>query len=61
MDINYLLQREQIERMRADQAACADVRAAHSELADSYRALVDSHRRRRLVAVSVTPDQRLLH
>jgi hypothetical protein len=45
MDINYLLQREQVERIRAEQAACANSRAAHRELAERYRALIEQNRR----------------
>lgn len=45
MDINYLLEREQVERVRAARAACAPSRAAHSELAARYRALIDQKRR----------------
>jgi hypothetical protein len=44
MDLNYLLLREQIERVRADKAACDNSRAAHRELAECYRALIDDHR-----------------
>ena len=45
MDINYLLQREQVERMLADRAASHNARAVHAELAQGYRALIDRHRR----------------
>jgi hypothetical protein len=45
MDINYLLEREQVERVRADRAACANSRAAHRELAARYRALIELKRR----------------
>ena len=44
MDLNYLLLREQIERVRADKAACDNSRAAHEELAQCYRAIIDEHR-----------------
>ena len=50
MDINDLLRREQIERMLADRAANDNVRAAHADRADLYRALVDGHRRDALAA-----------
>ena len=46
MDINYYLQREQVERVRADSSACDGARAAHQGLADSYRRLLDHHRDR---------------
>jgi hypothetical protein len=45
MDINYLLQREQVERVRADRATCSNSRAAHRELAERYRALIEQNRR----------------
>ena len=45
MDINYLLEREQVERVRADRAACSNSRAAHRELAERYRALIEQNRR----------------
>ena len=44
MDINYFLEREQVERVRADSAGCAESRAAHLGLAAGYRRLIDSHR-----------------
>jgi len=44
MDINYYLAREQVERVRADGAACDGARAAHQGLADCYRRLLDYHR-----------------
>ena len=53
MDINYLLKREQIERVRADRAGCDRSRAAHSEMADGYRLLVDGYRDRVAAAFSV--------
>lgn len=55
MDFNYLLHREQVERMRADEANCDESRAAHLSLADSYRAMIDGLRRQRLAAVGLTP------
>ena len=45
MDINYLLKREQIERMRADQAVCERSRAAHESLAAGFRRTLERHRR----------------
>jgi hypothetical protein len=56
MDLNYLLRREQIERMRADQAKCDDSRAAHLDLADNYRSMIDLQRRRRLSAVGLKSE-----
>lgn len=51
MDINYLAQRERVERTRASEAVNENVRAVHRELADSYRALIDAYHRNRLAAV----------
>ena len=56
MDLNYLLRREQIERMRADQAMCDDSRAAHLDLAESYRGMIDMQRRNRLAAVGLKAE-----
>ena len=44
MDLNYYLQREQVERMRADQAAHRAAAEAHRGLADLYRQHIDSYR-----------------
>jgi hypothetical protein len=55
MDINYLLEREQVERVRADRAACVSARIVHCQLADGYRALLDDHRRER-PATGSAPD-----
>ena len=44
MDINYILQREQIERVRAERAASAAARDAHVSMAEAYLALVTGHR-----------------
>ena len=56
MDINYLLQREQIERVRAERAASVAAKAAHREMADRYRDLVDGRRRSLLEAAGCNPD-----
>lgn len=40
MDVNYLYYRQQIERMRADAAACEASRTAHLDLAGRYDALI---------------------
>ena len=55
MDINYYLAREQIERARADAAACDGARDAHQGLADSYRRLLDWHRDRAVARVAGAP------
>ena len=36
MDVNYLYCRQQMELMRAEQAACPEARAAHRGLAEGY-------------------------
>jgi hypothetical protein len=56
MDINYLLQREQIERVRAERTTSAAARAAHQEMADRYRDMVEGQRRSLLEAAGVSPD-----
>lgn len=58
MDLNYLLHREQVERMRADEAGCDESRAAHLGLAQGYRTMIDGQRRSRLAAAGLTPDLR---
>ena len=45
MDINYILAREQIERALARASVNDGARAAHMEMADRYRDMVDGHRR----------------
>lgn len=44
MDLNYYLQREQVERIRADAAPSRTVRKAHQGLADLYRERIDAYR-----------------
>ena len=44
MDLNYYLQREQVERARADQADSGAARDAHRGLADLYRQKIDRYR-----------------
>lgn len=36
MDINYLLKREQVSLMQAENAACGEARLAHLEMARGY-------------------------
>ena len=57
MDINYLLQLEQIERVRAERTACAAAKAAHQEMANRYRDMVDGQRRSLLEAAGVSSDR----
>ena len=54
MDINDLLHREQIERMRADRAGCGEARAVHLELAGGYRNVIDGYRRRVFAAAGLS-------
>lgn len=48
MDLNYLLHREQVERVRADLAGSDPAKVAHRELADLYRQQIESYRRANL-------------
>jgi len=45
MDLHHYRQREQAERLRAQQATSAEARAAHLELAESYRSVIDAYER----------------
>ena len=45
MDLAYYRQREAAERLAADQARDPETRAGHSELADSYRRVIESYER----------------
>ena len=53
MDLNYLLHREGVERMRADGAACVESRHAHLGLAGIFRGRIDGLRRDRLAAAAL--------
>ncbi len=44
MDLNYYLHREQIERVRAEQADSRSARDAHRELAELYRQQIEEYR-----------------
>lgn len=44
MDLNYMLQREQVERRRADQAGPGAAAEAHRGLAALYREQIDRYR-----------------
>jgi len=48
MDLNYLLQRQQIERIRAQNAACGEARRAHAELASLYERAIEERTMGRL-------------
>ena len=45
MDLQHYRQREQAERLYADQTRDPAARAAHVELADSYRAVIEAYER----------------
>lgn len=45
MDLNYLLEREQVERVLAEAASSAEARVAHGQLADLYRSRINAYRR----------------
>lgn len=45
MDVNYFLEREQIERRRARQASSAEACAAHEAMAERYRDRIERYRR----------------
>jgi hypothetical protein len=44
MDLNYYLQREQVEKMRARQAGSGAARDAHQGLAQLYRDQIERYR-----------------
>lgn len=44
MDLNYMLQREQVERTRAQQAGSKPAADAHEGLAALYREQIDQYR-----------------
>ena len=45
MDVKHFTLREQSERHLASQAPTAEARAAHLELADSYRRVIEAYER----------------
>ena len=45
MDLHHYRQREQSERLQASQATTAEARAAHLELAESYRSVIEAYER----------------
>ena len=55
MDLNQLIHREGVERLRAVHAACAPSRAAHLCLAALYRDRIDGRRRRSLRDAAAGP------
>ena len=44
MDLNYLYFRQQVERMRADRAACTASEKAHRGMAELYGFLIDQEK-----------------
>lgn len=44
MDMNYYLHREQVERMRAEQAGASAAGEAHRGLAELYREKIEGYR-----------------
>jgi muconolactone delta-isomerase len=45
MDLNYYLERETVERVRAAQAPSAKARQAHGDMAALYRERIDGYRK----------------
>lgn len=45
MDLHHYRQREQAERAQAQQSTSEEARAAHLELANSYRSVIDAYER----------------
>ena len=45
MDLHHYRQREQAERLQAAQAMSPEARAAHLELAESYRSVIEAYER----------------
>jgi hypothetical protein len=41
MDMDYLLHRQQVERIRADSASCEEARRAHAQLAVLYEKAIE--------------------
>ncbi len=58
MDLNYLIHREGVERLRAVRAASREAREAHRGLADIFRNRIDSVRRDKLAAAGLRPELR---
>lgn len=58
MDLNQLIHRQGVERLRARTAACAAARAAHLGLADLFGARIDRRRLALFAVAAVGPDAR---
>jgi hypothetical protein len=58
MDLNHLLFREGVERLRAAAADCAAAREAHLGLAEMYRDRIDFRRRAANDAAGLRPALR---
>lgn len=52
MDLNYYLQREQVERVRAETAGHGAAADAHRSLADLYRQQIEQYRQANRVEAS---------
>jgi len=50
MDLNYYLHREQVERVRAEQAGQAAAAEAHRGLANLYRREIEAYREANLAS-----------
>lgn len=55
MDLNLLLHREGVERLRADGALSIEARHAHLGLAGLFRARIEGLRRARVAAAALGP------
>ena len=55
MDLNHLIHREGVERLRAAAARCLASRDAHLGLADLFRGRIDRRRRAALAAAGPAP------
>lgn len=56
MDLNYLLHRLQVERIRAENASCDEARRAHAQLATLYENAIETLTKGNLSFLG-TPDR----
>ena len=56
MDLNYYLQREQVERVRAETAGHEAAADAHRSLADLYRQQIEEYREANRIEAAPRPD-----
>jgi len=59
MDLNYLYSRQQVELMRAAEAASPEARAAHMALADGYGRMIERHRDLFVHVASALPELKI--